>query len=164
MKEKIRVPSTTVELVQIFGTIFRDHLKIRQFGTECWTFQQVADYEVRSKQDVYPGADYKQVEHSNSVYLGEGSLKAQFYTTDTGNAEKVEIRTRCEHNNWEGAALKSWTIELWLKPENGEIRRYFFFCNKGYGFDRDICLFDDKVIPNFPPNKIAFKANKGDGK
>lgn len=158
MKEKIRVPSTTVELVQILGTIIRDHLKIRQFGTECWTFQQVADYEVRSKEC----EGYRPVEHRNCVYLGEGYLKAQYYSINSGNAEKVEIRTRCEHNNWEAAGLKSWRIELWLKPENGDIRRYFFFCNKGYGFDRDICLFDDKTIPAFPSNKIAFKENKGE--
>lgn len=159
MKEKIRVPSTTVELVQILGTIFRDQLKIIQFGTECWTFQQVADYEVRTKTEAYPGAGYKPTEHRNSVYLGEGHLKAQFYTANSGNAEKVEVRTRCVHNNWEAAGLKSWIIELWLKPEDGEIRRYHFFCNKGYGFDRDICLFDDKTISELPPKKIAFKAN-----
>jgi hypothetical protein len=154
---KIRIPSTSVELVQILGMILRDHLKLKLWGTECWTFEQVSAYDVKSKDNIDPETDiYRGVEHEVNVYLGEGYFRARHFTPNTPDTEKVQARVRCELSKWVPASLSVWIFHIWLKAENGEIRRYYFECHRGYGSGRNINLDEKKEIPLLPPKRIAF--------
>lgn len=154
MSQKTRITSIEVELVQVLGTILRDHLKLQPHGSECWTFTHDYNYNIAPEEERDPETDiYCGVEHEVSVYLTEGYLPVM----NSGKIEKVELRVHCELCKWVPTALSFWIFQFWLKPENGEVKGYYFECHREYGWNRDIHLNESKVVSPFPPQEIAFK-------
>lgn len=166
--KKIRVPSTTVELVQILGAVLRDHTKIKQWDAECWTFEHVADWDIERTEYMLPSQangddsfpiqdyEYKVVEHHQTIYLGSGKCHAFGYGKDPGNAKELELRVRCEYDDWIPTGQKLWDIEVWIKLPDGSIARHHYICFLGYGQDRDIMLKENSKMRKHPPNRIAF--------
>lgn len=157
MAEKIRIPSTSVELVLILGVIFREHIKLSLQGTECWTFEHVADFSHISYNE---GEEDLEVNNYLDIYLGSGYLHAYI---DDGPVQKVETRVRCTHNQWVPCDESDWTFELWLKPENGKIMRYRYACPKVFSNVENIFLLNNENMPLIPPKKISF-SNASDNK
>lgn len=171
-KKKIRVPATTVQLVQILGDIIRNHIKISLYDTECWTFEHVADYEVRWEEpDPDAGEtewleylNYGNPEHSMNVYLGSGKVFAFGYHC-LGDPKQLDLRVRCEHSHWEPTAQKYWDLQIWIKPPNGPIQQHHFTCHLGYGTCRSIFSETDSKMSQRPPRKIDFwRQKKGEAR
>ena len=163
MSKEIRIPETTVQLVQILGTILRDHLKISFYGdrTECWTFKHIVNWQIRGDEPgPYASYDewwnymfYLNPEHEMSVYLGSGYCHA---FSSEHRVKKMELRVRCEHSRWIATSLRAWNIQIWMKFEGKTVKRHQFRCHLGYGSDRRIYEEDASSIPMHPPKKIAF--------
>lgn len=90
MSNEIRIPATTIEMIQVLGCVLREHIQLQMASTECWTFNHVKDWQIRGKE---PTEDASQAEwdqymlnenprHKQSVYLGEGYFRA-FVSGDT---------------------------------------------------------------------------------
>lgn len=155
--KKIRVPATTVQLIQILGTILREHIKLRPLDTECWTFEHVAKWGIYGKK---PGPEaglvewseyqlYENPVHAMQTYLGYGH-----YIEEEG--KRLDLRVRCEHTTWVGASLRDWHFQIWIKFPGGSTKQYHYRCDLGYGDSRDISPVEDSQMPHDPPRKIAF--------
>ena len=163
MDKEIRVPATTVQLVQILGTIIRDHLKVRLFGTECWTFQHVVNWEIwgeepksEAEESERMNYEYRNPEHRMSVYFGAGHLKAFGYGEEPMNAKRLDIRVRCEHARWVPTGFSFWDFQIWLKLPDGSVERHRFTYHLGYGEERSIHAELLRRMPANPPKKFAF--------
>jgi len=171
MSKKIRVPATTVQLVQILGVILREHLKIPidEEGSECWTFEHVVDWDIQIRE---PGpkashaewcsyqyrVELGRPEHEMSVYLGAGYCHV--FNPEQG-VKRLELRVRCEHSIWVTASLRMWDFQIWGKFDGEPVWRNHFSCSLGYGTDRDILPETLAAVPQSPPKKIAFWRKAG---
>ena len=162
--KKIRVPATTVQLVQILGVILRENLKIRIYGehSECWTFEHVTDWEVPveppkegADQAEWEHYEWQSVrgEHEMSVYLGSGHCSA--FSSDQ-KVKRLELRVRCEHSTWVATSLRMWDFQIWGKFADESVWRHHFSCHLGYGTDRTISSEKLSDVAQNPPKKIAF--------
>lgn len=152
MAEKIRVPSTSVELVLILGAILRKHITLSLQGKECWTFERIVDFSQTSYDDEKGELE---VDNYLTVYLGSGYLHA--YIED-GPVQKVETRVRCTRNQFMPCNETAWSFELWLRPENGKIMRYRYDCTESFiNGDDEIYPIKNMIMALLPPRKIAFK-------
>lgn len=167
--KKIRVPATTVQLVQILGEILREHIKISLYGTECWTFEHVADWEIKRTEYMLPSQEndggsfdpqdyeYKATEYRMTTYLGSGKCLAFGYGDGLGSVKELQLRVRCELCNWVPTGLKFWDVQAWIKLPDGSITCHHYQCHLGYGQECDIISAKDfPQMPEDPPRKIAF--------
>ncbi len=157
--KKIRVPSTTVDLIQILGTILRDHLELDLPESECWTFEYVTDWEIYGKEDEWSDdfpVPYLDTEAVNSVYLGTGKCWAFGYGDNHGNAEQLDLRVRCQHSRWITGGSDYWDFQLWIKTPDGTVRQHRYTCNLWGASGRDIFPKTGSKMPQNPPRKIAF--------
>ena len=156
--KKIRVPATTVELIQILGNILRDHIKLGIIGSECWTFEHVRDWEIYGEK---PDSDADVVEwdlyllhgnpeHRMSVYFGSGNCHV------VGPDGKTELRVCCEHRDWIPASINYWDVQVWIKSPNQPIARHHYQCFHHGRWLRDVCLVKNSKMRQRPPKKIAF--------
>lgn len=144
---KIRVPATTVQLVQILGEILRDRMRLRMWRTECWTFEHVAEWNT-------PKTNEK-----TTVYLGSGDCEMfGIKNGPTREPLKLSLRVRCEYNRVEDdkfAIFGNWYIQMWVRLPNNRIARSHYHCDFGYGDERKITGLVNHM-PILPPNRIAF--------
>jgi hypothetical protein len=161
--EKIRVPATTVELVQILGVILREHIKVELHGCECWTFEHVTDWDIPEDESI--PAEFgdteissPQIRHQMEVYLATGYFTA-FGHDEPGNARRVDTRVRCELSTWVPAFQSFWDFQIWFKLPDNSIEQHHYRCFREYGDKRDIAV-ENTSIPAEPPRKIAFWKNQ----
>ncbi len=169
--KKIKVPATTVQLVQILGGILRDYIKIYVVDTECWTFDHVANWETKRTESMMPPSqasdgglleqedyEYQVTDHRMAVYLGSGKCRAMVFSNeDSGVIKSVELRVRCQRSEWVAANLHYWDIQIWMKIFDSPIERYHYECFPWSGNKPlDATLRSDLEIPKLPPRKIAF--------
>jgi hypothetical protein len=162
--KKIRVPETTVEMILMLATILRDHIKIQLVGTECWTFEHTADWEIRLKENEEGYPFYGGPEHKMNVYLGTGKCWAFNYKDVAGPVKKLDIRVRLEYSKWVPMDMSYWDIQIWIKlPDNSVVAHHYEshtnFGSESYGHrTTEVSAVTDRFIkmdPN-PPRKIAF--------
>ncbi len=160
-KKAIRVPETTWGLVVILDEIFRNHMRLDVFGNPCMTFKHHVNW------DIYPKTkhlnlnpewdqDWNQPEHEMSVYFGSGYVNAFGFDPEPGNAQKVQMRIRAEYSTWVNASVNYWEFQIWMKTSTGEMLRYCYTCDLGYGDSRYILDNPKRRMPKNPPNMIAF--------
>lgn len=157
MANKIRVPATTVQLIQILGVILREHLRIQLWDTECWTFEHVADWCVFPR-DPDTTENWAPPDFEMSVYLGSGRCRASGYGSDPEKAKELQLRVRCEFSEWDPAGLSRWDFQMWIRIPDGSVVRHHYACDLGYGNDRDISAVpaNESRMPQDPPRKLAF--------
>lgn len=164
VSKKIRVPETTVEMVLMLATVLRDYINIQLSGTESWTFEHTADWEVHPKENEEGYPFYGGPEHEMNVYLGTGNCWAFGYKDTAGPVKKLDIRVRLEYSKWVPLDMSYWDIQIWIKlPDNSVVAHHYEchvdFGNGNYGHDtREISAATErstKMDPN-PPRKIAF--------
>jgi len=151
MSKHIRVPSTTVELIQILGEILRNHLGLSVHRTECWTFRHVSSWETMRSDFDYPVVDQR-----NSLYMGEGSCAASGEQLGSRSYQKLDLRAQCHYNNWESAGSMMWEIHMWIQLPDGSILSRPYRCFLGSGSDRDIDHDPKLKIKTHPPKRIGF--------
>ena len=77
MATAMRVPSATVELIQILGTILRDRVGLSISKTECWTFPKILKKDDSSFEPSNPVATFERAQNEYLIYLGAGHCMVQ---------------------------------------------------------------------------------------
>ena len=161
-RKKIRVPATTVALVEMLGHILRNEIKFRLRESACWTFEFVTEWQISTEpepeeddvtQDKWFQWDYyHNPDHQMSTYIGSGYC----HPLIAGRGKKLDLRVRCEHV--QSLYFSYWEFYIWTRDPDGEVTKYHYRCHLGYGYDRDYYLIEGKEsnMPDNPPRKIAF--------
>ncbi len=129
MATAMRLPSATVELIQILGTILRDRVGLSISKTECWTFPKILQKDDSSYEPSNPVATFERAQNEYLIFLGAGHCMVQ---KPGSGQDRIELRVRCVRNKCLTLDIgDSWDIQLWQQDLDTKsiFRCHHFVCH-----------------------------------